>query len=748
MLRAVGNLLPASPNTSLSHLFARSFTVRRTSILACVAVCSVSVCSFAVAGEGGGVAEPSYVDNVVIVRDTWGVPHIRGKTDADVAFGLAYAHAEDDWPIIQGTIIAAKGRLAELNGKEGALNDFFIKLLKVREFVDEKYETDLSPDFQRICEAYAAGLTYYAALHPEEVKNKFLPYTGKDVVAGFVQKVPMFFGLDGVLKKLEKGPEAFESQAALAPELQKDFAGIGSNTMGVNGPRSADGKTRLAINSHQPWEGPVTWYEAHLHSDEGWDTIGGLFPGTPMILHGHNQHLGWAFTVNKPDLVDVYRLEINPENEYQYKLDGEWKDLDRKKVTLKVKVGPAALPVTRELLYSVHGPAMKFDHGTYAVRIAGWGDIRAGEQYFRLNKARNFDEWIGAMKKRWIPSLNVGYGDKDGNIYYLYNGLIPKRDESFEWGGLLPGDTSRAIWTEYIPFESLPQVKNPKSGFFQNANSTPFQTTTGPDCPEAKDFSVTLGIETHMTDRSKRIMELLSADESITGQEFYDYKFDQTYPKGSVIAARLEPLLTESVPPGSGLEEAVNVLKKWNWNTNAANKQACLAIRTNYEFVKAKYFGEPTPDPWAALKVAADHLQKDFGSLEVPLGELQRIRRGKTDLPIGGGPDAFNSVHSKMSDDGRLVGLVGDSYVLIVTFDETGVARSQAIHQYGNVNRPDSPHYDDQAKLFVKRELRDSFLTAEDILANTEVAYRPGREIKVEPKPEPKNGPADGTAGQ
>ncbi len=697
-----------------------------------------SVCCLIAAVWGTGLsgavaAEPSVperVKNVTIIRDTYGIPHVHGRTDADVAFGLGYAHGEDDFALIQETLIASRGQLRTIKGAEGAILDYLYQLLKVKEFVDEKYERDLAPETREYVEAYAAGLTYYAQRHPELAIAQYLPYTGKDVVAGFVQRQPFFFGLDKALKQLQKLPQAGADEDAKAAAIldAEDFPPIGSNTFAVAPSRSADGKTRLNINSHQPWEGTVTWYEAHLKSDEGLDIIGGLFPGAPMILHGHNQHLGWAFTVNKPDLIDVYRLEINPENRNQYKLDGQWRDFKVETADLSMNLfGRADIPITREMLYSEHGPAMRFEHGTYAVRFAGWGEVRAVEQYLRMNKAQNFDEWISAVRNRWIPSLNTCYADKDGNIYYLYNGLIPRRAEGFDWEGILPGDRSEVIWTDYVPFEALPQVRNPAAGFLQNANSTPYAATVGEDNPDPADFSPTMGIQTRDTDRSLRITELLSADDSISHDEFLQYKWDRQITLDGDYWRRLKPVI-EGAPPDD-LRPAAELLRKWDHVLDENNRSASLAAMTYYQYEKAKYFGTPDPQPWEALRAAVQHLDTHFQRLDVPLGELQRLRRGTVDLPVGGGPRVYNCVHARADDnDGRLVGLAGDCYVLVVAFDEKGVASSQAIHQYGNVNVPRSPHYADQAQMFVERKLRDSWISDADLAAHTSRAYHPGEE--------------------
>jgi len=412
--------------------------------------------------------QPSVVSryDVRILRDIWGVPHIFGKTDADAAFGLAYAHAEDDFETIQQSLLAARGELASVYGRKSAPIDYMVHLLRIWDAMEEKYETDLSPEVKAVCEGYAAGLNRYARLHPREVKPGVFPFTGKDIVAGFVQKVPLFFGFDETLKEL-MGPER-KRKVSRKSTTQAFFSffthdlPIGSNTFAVGPSRSADGKTRLAVNSHQPWDGPVAWYEAHVHSEEGWDMVGSVFPGAPVILHGHNRNLGWAHTVNRPDLVDVYVLEINPENPYQYRFDGEWRDLEVRTAPIKVKLlGPISWTFKREVLWSIYGPVVRRPHGTYAIRYAGMGDVRQVEQWYRMNKARNLSQWRQAMRTAAIPSFNCGYADREGNIFYVFNALLPIRAEGYDWAQYLPGDTSETLWTEYLPFDKLPQALNP-----------------------------------------------------------------------------------------------------------------------------------------------------------------------------------------------------------------------------------------------------------------------------------------------
>jgi penicillin amidase/acyl-homoserine-lactone acylase len=408
--------------------------------------------------------------NIRILRDTWGVPHIFGETDANVAFGLAYAHAEDNFLTIQQVLAAAKGVSGQINGPDAAPIDYMLQLLRIPETVDAKYETEIDPEVRQLVEAYANGLNQFAALHGDETLPGLFPVSGRDVIAGFMQRTPLFFGLDRALGELfaeERQREIsqkelpvtdiglFRSGRTLSPYSEW----IGSNTFAVSPERTANGETFLAVNSHQPWEGSVTWYEAHLHSEEGWDAVGGVFPGAPLILHGHNQSLGWAFTVNSPDLIDIYVLDINPENPNQYQFDGQWRELEIREVPLKVKlVGRLFWTVKQEALWSVYGPTVRQPHGTYAIRYASMGEIGYVDQWLKLNKARNLEEWQAAMASGPIPMFNAGYADKEGNIYYLYNGRIPVRVEGYDWELYLPGDTSETLWTEYLPFDELPQL--------------------------------------------------------------------------------------------------------------------------------------------------------------------------------------------------------------------------------------------------------------------------------------------------
>jgi len=679
-----------------------------------------------------GLAAAGSRYHVRVLRDTWGVPHVFGQSDADTAYGLAWAHAEDDFATIQRQLLKARGRLASVVGREGAVSDYVVALLRVHETVEARYATDLSPETRAVVEAYADGINHYAATHPREALPGLYPAQGKDVVAGFVAGLPLFLDLDKVLREL-MGPTRVRpvsrkgDQAAASEPFAEEIA-RGSNAIAVAPRRSADGFTRLAVNSHQPWEGPVAWYEAHLHSEQGWDMVGGLFPGAPVILHGHNRDLGWAFTVNHPDFNDVYVLETDPRNPNRYRFDGEWRELEVRAAPIEVKLlGGLRWVFNREVLWSVYGPTLRRPHGTYAIRYPGMGDLRAVEQWYRMNKAKSLEEWRAAMRTTGIPNFNVVYADHEGHIGYVYNARLPRRAEGYDWKQYLPGDTKETLWSETLAFDDMPQVQDPPSGFLASANSSPFEVTAGEGNPDPARWSKTFGIDTQLTNRELRALELFGGDDRITGAEFERYKFDTAYSTRSTTALRLRTLLDAAPPLDPLAREGQELLRGWDLATDPENRAAALAVLT----LRPVHDNRPpavAPDELVRrLEQAAHQLQDTFGRIDVPWGEVNRLRHGGVDLPLGGAPDVLRAVYGFPAADGRVVGAGGDSYVLLVEWDREGRVHSRSVHPFGSATQdPASPHYADQAALFARCELKPVWLDEADIRAHLEREYRPG----------------------
>jgi acyl-homoserine-lactone acylase len=681
---------------------------------------------------------------VRILRDTWGVPHVFGTTDASTAYGFGFAHAEDDYATIEEALLQSRGIAAAKFGKEAAPIDYLVRLMRVREIVAAEFDRQLSPEVRAVCQGYADGVNHWAALHPARVARGVLPFTAHDVVAGFYFKSPFFFGVDHAVKSLlgrtRPGEVSRREPLAAISATRRWLTGevpVGSNTFALSPRRSADGSTMLNINAHQPWDGVVAWYEAHLVSDEGWDIVGGTFPGAPVILVGHNRHLGWAHTVNKPDLVDIYVLDVNPDNPRQYRFDGTWRDFETDTTRITVKLwGPFSWTVARETLWCVHGPAVRTDHGVYAIRYAGIGDIRQVEQWYRMGKATDYDSWLAACEMQGFASFNIAYADATGTIAYFYNARWPKRHPGYDWRQLLPGDTSETLWTEYEGFDAVPRVVNPDCGYLFNCNNTPFECTAPGENPRPEDFSPTFGIEKHMTNRALRARELFAADDAITRDEFVAYKNDLYYASDSEIARKVRDLLDTAPPAEPLVEEALEVIAGWDLGTQADNRataMALLAVRPNPDGDAA---AGSVADMLANIRSWAPILKRHHGRLDPCWADVCRLERGPVDLGLSGGPDALRAIYCMFLRDGRLFGFDrghlpgkgGDCYILMPCWGPDGRLTSRSIHQYGAAATvPGSPHYADQAPLFARLEMKPVWMDEAEIRAHLEREYVPGR---------------------
>ena len=670
--------------------------------------------------------------NARIIRDKWGVPHIFGKTDADASFGFGYAHAEDDWKHIQESVMSARGMTSQYKGKDAAPQDYLYDLFKVREAVEKKYLTELKPETRSIVKAYADAINLYGAEHPEETVPGLLPVTEHDVVAGYTWMTPFFYGLDGKLEELFTD----ENKPAVSPWQQQSSLNLpeavrGSNGFAIAPSRTDDGHTRLVVNSHQPMNGLYAWYEAHMVSEEGLNLAGAGFPGTPILAQGVTPNLGWTHTVNQPDLVDIYVLETNSKKKpTQYKLDGEWRDFEITKSKFRVKLfGPFSLPITRDMLWSEHGPVLETPTGHYAIKFAGLGEVTAVQQWYEMGKASNMEEWRGALEQNGVLSFNITYADKDGNIGEVYNALMPKRIEGPDWSKALPGNQSKLIWTEYRDISELPQIWNPDCGWLFSANATPFRITDEACNNRREDFSETMGLEPRMTNRARRALQLFEPDAEITEEELLRYRADTKYhPQSHIMQMVVDLVTTPSDDPL--VKEAQEVLRNWDGDTVKESRGAALAVITGtralgYEYIK------PEADPMEMLQKTASELKEKYGRLDPQWGEINRIQRGDVDMPLDGGPDILRAIYADrdgISKTGRMNAFAGDTHIMYANWDEEGELTLQSIHQYGAATLDEnSPHFNDQVPLFARGEYKRMPMTLEDVLSQATRDYRPGK---------------------
>ena len=676
-----------------------------------------------------GLARPGLVKSadVTIARDSYEVPHIFAKTDPEVAYGLAWAHAEDDFKTIQLLILPTKGLLGRHLGKKGAAADYVVELLHAPELVAEQGATALSPDFRMVLEGYLQGLNDYARTHLNEVLVEgAFPVSITDYLKASVLSLSVISGVERVLQAIYGGkvPTA---------ELLKT---AGSNAIAVHHTKTTEGKTLLAVNSHQPLEGPVAWYEAHLCSEQGWNILGGLFPGGATIFHGVNEHLGWAHTVNYQDKIDTYQLQTDEARPNQYFFDGEWLPLAEKTVKLRVKGIPFA--IGRKAYWSKYGATIKTKRGWFAIRTGANQDLRGTEQWYRMNKARSFSEFQKAMQMTAIPGFNVVYADPD-TIYYVSNGKIPYRDPAYDWSGTLPGNTSKTLWTKFRPLSDFPQYINPPGGYLFNMNNTPFNATAPANNLRPEQFDRTMGYERWDNNRSVRFGELIGQYNKLSYADFKRIKYDLQLPTklSYVVGPDGNALFTLKPDDYPDIRDIIQTVVTWNRQATADSKGALLYLLF-YEYWKDKAtkMADPpkalTPDDCAeGLRYAKTYLLKHrlgvpISRTDIVLGDYQKHVRGGKELPVWGIPDVMASMYAKPYANGRVQSSQGESYIQLVKFPKVGLPEIETINCYGASNHPDSPHYADQMALFVDQKTKPMTLDKATVLREAKRVYHPG----------------------
>ncbi len=673
--------------------------------------------------QGSLDIDPSQID---IVRDAYGVPHIFAKTDPEVAYGLAWAHAEDDFYTIQKCFLASKGMLGLETGRPGATIDYVVHLLRLRELVDSLYETDTSPAFRQVLQGYCDGFNAYADAHPKEVLQKrSFPITPQDMLTYSVLQLAIGCEVEEALRDILDG----EVELAFPEVVGMDAAG--SNAFAFNSNKTADGNTYLTINTHHPLEGQVSWYEVHLHSEEGWNIVGALFPGSPVVFTGANENLGWTHTVNHPDKLDLFQLEMHPTNPLEYKVDDEWHQLEETVVKLKMKVPGFNLHVKRKAYWSIYGPTLITDKGVFSIRTAGIMKIHGLEQWYWMNKARNFTEFRKALDLEALPGYNLVYADRYDTIYYLSNGLLPIREPGYNWKGTVPGNTKQTLWTKFHPLENLPQVLNPPSGYVFNTNHSPFNATATEDNLDLDQFDALMGYETHDNNRSLRFMEFMRQYQEIDFDDFKRIKFDVQLPKGKLAyPVNLDSLfLLDEKKLEPHLAILAGKLKRWDRRAETDSEGAALFAIVFY-YIAERYLEDngynlmTTARCVKALRHAYDHMMTHFGTTRITLGDYQRLERGNKSYPLRGIPDVLAAMYSAPSGNGRVKGIVGDCYIAMIRFTPSGT-EIETVNVYGASNRPDSPHYTDQMDLYSRRQLKKMELDKSRVYEKARTVYHP-----------------------
>jgi len=657
--------------------------------------------------------------NIRIARDSFGVPHIFAPTDAEVAYGLAWAHAEDDFNDLQLVALTAKAKLGSALGKRGAAADYVVNLLRCRELVDDQWH-ELSPDFVRLVEGYVAGINAYAKSHPKELKyKKAFPINEREYLTAVVFSLSVFSGADKVL------PHILGGEVATIP----GFSSQGSNAFAFQASRTTTGETFLCINAHQPIEGPTAFYEAHVHSEEGWNMLGGVFPGGCLIFHGTNENLGWAHTVNYQDKIDVFQMQMNPANGNQYLFDGHWTNLEIKKARLTIKGIP--ITISKKVYWSKYGATVKTKKGVFAIRLAANMDCRAMEEWYRMNKARNFTEFYKALSMTSLPMFNIMYADRYDTIFFISNGKMPIRNSNpqFHWKSTVPGNTSATLWTNFKPVTALPQYINPPSGYLYNTNHSPFLATDPKYDLDSRKFDPNDGYETYQNNRSIRFRELIKDFDKMDYESFKRIKFDRRLPARLRYNYGIDTMMSLNAADYPQLQEVIVSLQHWDHQAVAGSQGAAVFLLV-YEHVSSKFSSVPSRQLTRAESIEEfqyvhDYMLKYFGSLHPTLGDIQKLVRGNEERPADGLPDVMASSYTDPYKNGRRRVVSGDAYICFVRYPVRGLPLIESVNTFGASSHPDSPHFRDQLSMFQRQETKRMTLDQNEILRKAVRVYHP-----------------------
>jgi acyl-homoserine-lactone acylase len=685
-----------------------------------------------------------------IYRDGFGVPHIHGQSDEHLLFAYAYAQAEDNFWQIEDTYILGLGRYCEVHGHFGLNSDLLNRAFEIVPQSQLAFER-LDPKVQSACAAFTLGLNYYLATHPQTKPRLITHFEPWHVVA---------YGRQILLELCFRYTRLSHNFLPRSSDLI--WTAAGSNGWAIAPGRTRDGHAMLFVNPHLPWFGFSQMHEAHLVSDEGWAFAGGTMFGSCLPTLGHNEHLGWTLTTNEPDIADVWRETFDDAaHPLRYRYADGYREATEWSSVIKIKSGARMSERTVKLRKTHHGPivAQEDQQHYLAAQVAGL-DCMVLKQQLQLVRAKNLEEFNEGLKQQQFPVMNVIYADKAGNIMYLYNGLIPRRDPRFNWSLPVDGADPRTAWHGVHKLDELPQVLNPADGYVQNCNSSPFTTCTSANCDPSKFPPYMVEDSDQDKRRAKISRQLLGDMKSVSFEQLQEAAFDTTVywaqeqlPR---YARRFKELRISDPELAAEVAPYLEQLLAWDCRIAAESTAATLCEAWYLELFGMEYPAETLfprflRDPkleFRALVTAADKLKTTHGTWQVPWGSLFRIQRRPNmvdlhelsfddklpSLPSLGAPGPLGIVFTQyysptikipfvMSINKRY-GLLGASYMAVYEFGPK--IRSASALNYGESGDPKSPHYFDQARLLSERKLKPDLFEWSDVVAGAKTVYKPG----------------------
>ncbi|MEA5460695.1 penicillin acylase family protein [Arcicella sp. LKC2W] len=695
---------------------------------------------------------------VEIIRDTWGIPHIYGKSDADAVFGLLYAQCEDDFKRVEMNYIEKLGRLSEIKGEKELYNDLQIRLLidSVDAITDYK---KAEPWLKKLLNAYADGINFYLHKHPEvkpALLNRFEPWYPLLWTDGSIGAISTADISNDEIKKFYSGGqlEGLSKTKMQNPSEQfGDYQQTGSNGFAIAPSKTASGNAILYINPH------VTFYfrpEVQVVSEEGLNAYGAVTWGQIFVYQGFNQYCGWMHTSSNVDVADMYAEKIVKKNDKLfYEYDQKLRPITQKNVTLKYLEDDKLIKKKFTTYYTHHGPVMAKRDGKWISLRSYNRSMTSLVQSWKRTKAKGFEDYKKVMDLKANTSNNTVFADAQGNIAYWHGNYVPVRDTNYNWGKVVDGTTSKTEWKGLHAVDETVHSYNPVNGWLQNCNSTPY-TVAGENSPKRTNFRPYMAPDGENF-RGINAVRVLSREKDYTIEKVIAAGYD-TYLSAFAV---LIPAITkafDSLPPSDTLHQALaepmSTLKNWNYYAEESSVATTLAIETaqklspqitkiyieqgetdQVESTKRFAANATKEDLLLPLLKTVNELKNKFGTWQKPWGELNHFQRitgefqekyddTQASLPVGFASALWGSLpsfNSRYYGTQKRYGLGGNSFVCAVEFGKKIKAKS--LLAGGNSGDKNSKHFTDQALMYTQGKFKDVLFYKEDVLKNVERRY-------------------------
>ncbi|EAQ98866.1 acylase [Congregibacter litoralis] len=697
---------------------------------------------------------------VTIIRDDYGVPHIYAKTDADAVFGLLYAQAEDDFPRVERNYYWAIGRLAEAEGEAALFSDLRARLYMSTDEAKAAY-AKAPPWLQALCDAFADGLNYYLATHPEvtpKVLTRFEPWMPmfffEGSIGGDIEQIP----LDGIKAFYGEGRSIALAQLEQAREPTLGYEQhLGSNGFAIAGEHTRSGNAMLLINPH------TSLYfrgEVHVVSEEGLNAYGAVTWGQFFVYQGFNEHTGWMHTSTGVDFMDEFVEEIvedadGADGALMYRYGDELRPVEVSEVTLRYKTADGMAERTFPRYRTHHGPITHMLDGQWVATRINWDPVTALEQSYVRSKKSGLEGFNEMMDLRTNSSNNTVYADSSGNIAYYHGNFIPRRNTQFDFSRPVDGSNPATDWQGLHTVDEIVTVINPENGWLQNCNSTPF-TAAGAFSPRREDYPVYMAPDKENF-RGIHAQQVLEGVSDLTLEGLLDLAYDNYLPGFEVLISGLIEAYDAGGDPYPELAAPIAALRDWDRRTREDSVAMSLAQFYGMQYREdganprglrrmalINYFGQESPldERLRVFASAVKRLENDFGQWNTPWGEINRFQRlsgdinlsfddDKPSLPVGlasGDWGALASYRAVGRNTKRLYGVSGNSFVAVVEFGDR--VRAKSILAGGQSGDPESPHFYDQAQPYIDREFKDVAFYREDVDARAVRRYHPGERLQ------------------